>query len=97
MLRELEYMRDLVSRYGTAHYIRKYFGFTLKEFASRMGVSQNAFCHILKRGLTKKHEDDFVRVFNEMDIEKRTKNHQESASNRQMREFSQGIRLRENA
>lgn len=89
-IRELTYLKDLTAKYGS-HYLGKYFGFTLKDFALKMGITKFNLSMILsgRRNLAKKHEADFIRVFEELQIENKTKDFKESTAQLSMKEAYQ--------
>jgi len=90
--RELEYLRQLTREYGS-HYIKSYFGFTMRDFAKRIGVADNTFSQILKgtRKMQPKYEQVFLQVFKELQVEEKTKSFKESSSQLQIKEFYKKI------
>lgn len=88
--RELEYLRQLTQKYGS-HYIKSYFGFSMRDFASRMGIAENTFSQILKgrRKMQSEYEQAFSQAFKELQVEEKTKGFKESPSQLQMKDLYQ--------
>lgn len=88
--RELGYLRHLTQKYGS-HYIKSYFGFSMRDFAKRMGIADNTFSQILKgaRKIQPKYEQAFLDIFKELRVEEKTGDFKESSSQLQMRELYQ--------
>lgn len=86
--RELEYLRELAQKYGS-HYIKSYFGFTMGDFAKRIGIADNTFSQILKgtRKMQPKYNQLFLQAFKESQVEKKTEGFKESLSQLQMKEL----------
>lgn len=84
--RELEYLRELAKRYN-AHYFKSYFGFTMKQFADRLGIKKNSFSEILsgKHKLKEKYREPFIQAFKELQVEEKTKDFKESPQQLSMR------------
>jgi len=78
---ELEYLRQLCQKYGS-HYIRKYFGFSLKNIADKIGIPKERFSKILanKAKMNTVCQERFEVLFKEMEIEKKTKDFKETGS-----------------
>lgn len=72
-MREFDFLKSLCFTYGS-HFIHKYFGFSLKNIAEKMGITQTNFSKILKQGLPRKHRERFSDIFKELQIEERSKN-----------------------
>lgn len=79
MERELTLLREVCSKYGTL-YLKKYFGFSLREIAQATGISKNHLSQVLsgKRGLHKKHWRAFEEAVSALEIERRTAGFKES-------------------
>lgn len=75
---ELEYLREVNRKYG--HYLKKYFGFSLKDIADYMGISKSMFTLILqeKRKMQDKYRQRFIEAFKRFNIEEKTKDFKES-------------------
>ncbi|MFH1128840.1 MAG: hypothetical protein WAW67_02430 [Candidatus Omnitrophota bacterium] len=88
--RELEYLRQLTQKYGS-HYIKSYFGFTMRNFAKRMGIADNTFSQIVKgvRKMQPKYEWLFSQAFKELRVEEKTKGFKENPTQLQMKELYQ--------
>jgi len=88
--RELEYLRQLTQKYGS-RYIKSYFGFTMRDFARRMGIADNTFSQIVKgvRKMQPKYEGLFSQAFKELRVEEKSKGFKESSTQLQMKEFYQ--------
>ena len=88
--RELDYLRELTRKYGS-RYIKSYFGFTMRDFAKRIGIADNTFSQILKgtRKMQLKYEQLFLQAFKELQVEEKTKSFKESLSQLQMKELYQ--------
>lgn len=88
--RELEYLRQLTQKYGS-RYIKSYFGFTMGDFARRMGIADNTFSQILKgvRKMQEKYEQEFLRAFKDLQVEEKSKGFKETPSQVQMKELYQ--------
>lgn len=95
MERELAYLNELCSKYGT-HYLKKYFGFTLRDIAEKMHIAEQHLSLMRKKGLSKKYKDKFIDVFKEMDIEGRTRGFKESNSDLKNKEVWQKVKRLEN-
>lgn len=85
---ELEYLRQLIQKYGS-RYINSYFGFTMKDFAKRMGIADNTFSQILKgaRKMQPEYEQLFLQAFKELKVEEKTKDFKETPSQILMKEL----------
>lgn len=88
--RELEYLRQLTQKYGS-RYIKSYFGFTMSDFAKRMGIANNTFSQILKgvRKMQEKYEQAFLLAFKELQVEEKSKDFKETQNQVQMKELYQ--------
>jgi transcriptional regulator with XRE-family HTH domain len=88
--RELEYLKQLTQKYGS-HYIKSYFGFSMRDFAKRMGIADNTFSQILKgtRKMQPKYAQAFLGAFKELQVEEKTKGFKESPSQLQMKQLYQ--------
>jgi transcriptional regulator with XRE-family HTH domain len=88
--RELGYLRQLTQKYGS-RYIKSYFGFTMRDFARRMGVADNTFSQILKgvRKMQEKYEQAFLRAFKDLQVEEKSKGFKETPDQVQMKELYQ--------
>lgn len=91
--RELDYLRKLNREHS--HYLKRYFGFTLKEIAQKIGLSNPMFIMILHRQkkMPEKYQQRFIEVFKEMDIENRTKDFKPTESQLSIRSLNAKIRL----
>lgn len=78
-MEELTYLKELVKKYD-AHYFKGYFGFTLKDIADRMGMSNAYFTLILqgKRSLTEKRQAEFLQAFRDLRVKEKTQDFKES-------------------
>lgn len=85
---KLEYLKGLAKQYGS-HYLKKYFGFSLKDIADFMGVSKSAISDLVKgkTGLTKSRELSFSKAFEQFDIYNKTKDFKESETQKSIKEF----------
>ena len=87
---ELGYLRQLTQKYGS-HYMKSYFGFTMRDFSRRMGIADNTFSQILKgvRKMQEKYEQAFLRAFKDLQVEEKSKGFKETPSQVQMKELYQ--------
>ena len=86
---ELDYLRGLKAKYGS-HYLIKYFSFSLREMADKLGINRGDFTSILNgRNMPQKHQDKFIALFKEMQIEEKTKDFKESAIQLSIKELYQ--------
>lgn len=92
-MKELDYLRGLCSKYGT-FYIRKYFGFTFREIAKYCGMSESCFSGAMngRWDIPKKYQDRFIEAFTHFKIEERTKNYQETESQKATKELTQKVK-----
>lgn len=92
--RELEYLHKLAQKYNSAHYIRKYFGFSFKEIADKLGISKGYFSNMVRGQIPmpEKYQEHFKVLFKDMKIEERTQNFQESDFQKSTRELMQRLK-----
>jgi len=88
-INELEYLRELAFKYHSSHYVRKYFGFSFKEIAQKVGINYTNFIRVLngERTLPEKYARALTQVFKEMDIRARTEGFVESENQKAIREL----------
>lgn len=86
--RELEYLRQLTQKYGN-RYMKSYFGFTMRDFARRMGIADNTFSQILKgvRKMQEKYKQTFLQAFKDLQVEEKSKGFKENPNQVQMKEL----------
>ncbi|MDD5477038.1 MAG: hypothetical protein PHG87_02355 [Candidatus Omnitrophica bacterium] len=87
---ELEYLKQLTQKYGS-RYIKSYFGFTMRDFARRMGIADNTFSQILKgvRKMQEKYEQAFLQAFKDLQVEEKSKGFKETPNQVQMKQLYQ--------
>lgn len=90
---ELEYLKEVCRKYD-GHYLNKYFGFTLKEIASKVGMHRTLLLNVIRERdvMPKKWRVRFVEVFNEMKIRERTENYHETSSQLWKKEWNRMIK-----
>lgn len=86
-MRELDYLKELNKKYS--RYLQKYFGFSIRIIAQKLGIKEERLCKIVKgiAQLPKDLEQKFIEIFNELGIEAKTKDFNESDEQKWMRGY----------